>query len=142
MFDHALSFQGVSCLFIIFYVNFHSKMQKKVLACPLTNKQHTKAEQQHTRVCAICAFFFLKRAFKMQFRNTYFRSLVHPSQKLWPKPDQGNFSPCILPCKIGGSQNLLKERYLSKTPNVTFVYLSKCYIKLPGIFGNSKKRFL
>ena len=29
----------------------------------------------------------LKRAFKMQFRNAYFRSLVHPSQKLWPKPD-------------------------------------------------------
>ena len=36
----------------------------------------------------------------------------------------------------------MKERYLSKTPNVTFVYLSKCNIKLPGIFGNSKKRFL
>merc|ERR1711884_880114 len=29
----------------------------------------------------------LKRAFKMQFRNAYFRSLVHPSQKLGPKPD-------------------------------------------------------
>ena len=29
----------------------------------------------------------LKRAFKMQFRNAYFRSLVHSSQKLWPKPD-------------------------------------------------------
>ena len=36
----------------------------------------------------------------------------------------------------------MKERYLSKTPNVTFVYLSKCNIKLPGFFGNSKKRFL
>ena len=35
----------------------------------------------------------------------------------------------------------MKERYLSKTPNVTFVHLSKCNIKLPGIFGNSKKRF-
>ena len=34
------------------------------------------------------------------------------------------------------------ERYLSKTPNVTFVYLSKCNMKLPGVFGNSKKRFL
>ena len=29
----------------------------------------------------------LKRAFKMQFRNAYFRSLVHSSRKLWPKPD-------------------------------------------------------
>ena len=36
----------------------------------------------------------------------------------------------------------MKEQYLSKTPNVTFVYLSKCNIKLPGFFGNSKKRFL
>ena len=64
-----------------------------------------------------------KRIIKMQFRNTYFRSLVHSSQKLWPKPDKGNFSPCILPCKIIGSQNLMKERYLSKTPFLTFVYL-------------------
>ena len=73
------------------------------------------------------------------FRNAYFRSLVHSSRKLWPKPD--NFAPFILPCKIGGSQNLMKERYLSKTPNVTFVYLSKCNMKLPSIFENSKKRF-
>ena len=76
----------------------------------------------------------------MQFRNDYFRSLVHSSQKLWPKPDSGNFAPCILPCKIGGSQNLMKERYLSKTPFLTFVYLSKCNIKLPCFFGNSKKK--
>ena len=58
------------------------------------------------------------------------------------KPNSGNSVPCILSCKIGGSQNLMKERYLRKTPNVTFVYLSKCDIKLPSIFGNSKKRFL
>ena len=44
----------------------------------------------------------LKRALKMQFRNAYFRSLVHSSRKLWPK--------------LGGSQNLMKGRYLSKTP--------------------------
>ena len=36
----------------------------------------------------------------------------------------------------------MKEWYLSTTPNVTFVYLPKCDIKLTGIFGNSKKRFL
>ena len=36
----------------------------------------------------------------------------------------------------------MKERYLSKTPNVTFVYISKCNIKLSGIFGNFKKKFL
>ena len=36
----------------------------------------------------------------------------------------------------------MKERYLSETPNVTFLYLSKCNIKLPCFFGNSKKRFL
>ena len=29
----------------------------------------------------------LKRSFRMQFRNAYFRSLVHSSRKLWPKPD-------------------------------------------------------
>ena len=43
---------------------------------------------------------------KMQFRNAIFRSLVHSSQKLWPKPDSVNFAPCILLCKTGGSQNL------------------------------------
>ena len=37
---------------------------------------------------------------------------------------------------------VMREQCLSKTPNVTFVYLSKCNIKLPGIFENSKKRFL
>ena len=36
----------------------------------------------------------------------------------------------------------MKERYLSKTPFLTFVYISKCNINLPGYFGNSKKRFL
>ena len=35
----------------------------------------------------------------------------------------------------------MKEQYLSKTPNVTFVYLSKCNIKLFCFFGNSKNRF-
>ena len=34
-----------------------------------------------------------KRAFKMQFRHVYFRSLVHPSQKLWPEADSGNIAP-------------------------------------------------
>ena len=36
----------------------------------------------------------------------------------------------------------MKERFLSKTPFLTFVYISKCNINLPGYFGNSKKRFL
>ena len=36
----------------------------------------------------------------------------------------------------------MKERYLSKTSNIIFVYLSKCNINLCGIFGNSKKKFL
>ena len=36
----------------------------------------------------------------------------------------------------------MKERYLSKTPFLTFVYISKCNINLPGYFGNSKKMFL
>ena len=62
--------------------------------------------------------------------------------KLWPKPDKGNFSSCILPCKIGGSQSLMKEWYLSKNPFLTFVYLSKCNTKLPRIFGNSKKNIM
>ena len=40
----------------------------------------------------------LKRAFKMQFRKAYFRSLVHPSRKLWPKPNSANLSHvfCLL----------------------------------------------
>ena len=41
--------------------------------------------------------------------------------------------PCILPC------NLMKERYLSKTPFLTFVYLSNCNIKLTGNLGKSQK---
>ena len=36
----------------------------------------------------------------------------------------------------------MKERYLSKTPFLTFVYISKFNINLPCYFGNSKKRFL
>ena len=36
----------------------------------------------------------------------------------------------------------MKEQYLSKTPFLTFVYISKCNINLPGYFGNSKKKFL
>ena len=43
---------------------------------------------------------------------------------------------------MGGSQNLRNEPYLSKTPCLTFVHLSKCNIKLPVIFWNSKKMFL
>ena len=68
---------------------------------------------------------------------------MHSSQKLLPQPDKGDFAPsCILPCKIGGSQNLMKERYLSKKPFLTFVYISKCNKKMPCFFGNSKKMFL
>ena len=44
-----------------------------------------------------------KWAFKMQFRNAYFRSLVHSGRKFWPKPNSGNFVSCVLPCKIGGA---------------------------------------
>ena len=58
--------------------------------------------------------------------------------QLWPKPSSGNFAPCILPCKIGGSWNLMREWYLSKIPLLTFVYRSTCNAKLPGIFGSSK----
>ena len=36
----------------------------------------------------------------------------------------------------------MKEQHLSKTPFLTFVYISKCNINLLGYFGNSKKRFL
>ena len=34
----------------------------------------------------------------------------------------------------------MKEQYLSKTPFLTFVHVSKCYINLPCYFGNSKKK--
>ena len=40
------------------------------------------------------------------------------------------------------NENLTNERYLSKTPFLTFVYLSKYNTNLPDIFGNSKKCFL
>ena len=42
-------------------------------------------------------------------------------QKSWLKPDSDNFAPCILTCKIGGSQNQGKKRYFSKTPFPIFV---------------------
>ena len=49
----------------------------------------------------------------------------------------------IIPCKIGCSQNLVKERYLGKTPFLTFFTLSTCTTKQLGVFfGNSKKMFL
>ena len=35
----------------------------------------------------------------------------------------------------------MKERYLSKSPNVTFVYLSKCNIELPVFLEIPKKGF-
>ena len=78
----------------------------------------------------------------MQFRKAYFRSLVHPSRKLWPKPNSGNSVPCVLPYKIVGLQNLIKERYLSNTTFLTIVYLSKCNKNLPCFFGNSKKKII
>ena len=37
--------------------------------------------------------------------------------------------------------NLMKEQYLSKTPFLRFVYLSKCKINLPCIVGNSQISF-
>ena len=65
-----------------------------------------------------------------QFRNAYFKSpIVHPSQKLWPKLDLGNFAPF----KTGGPQNLWKDQYLSKILFLTFVDLSKRNIQLPEI---------
>ena len=81
----------------------------------------------------------LKIVYKMQFRDACSRSIVYSSQKLWHQLDEGNFTPCILSYEIGGYQNLMEEPYLSKTPFLTFVYLSTCNTKLPGIFGNSKK---
>ena len=57
-----------------------------------------------------------KRLSKCSSEMYFSRSLVHSSRKLWQKPNSGNSVPCILPCKIGGSWNLMKERYLSKTP--------------------------
>ena len=42
----------------------------------------------------------LKRAIKMQFSNALFRSLVDSGQKLWTKPDSGNFALCTLSCNI------------------------------------------
>ena len=88
--------------------------------CPPFLSPCTKhlAPENSTGVC-------LKRAFKIQFSKAYFRSPVHPSRKLWQKPNSGNSVPCILPCKICGSWNLMKERYFSKTPFLTSVYLSK-----------------
>ena len=61
------------------------------------------------------------------------------SQKLWPKPEYGNFAPCNISCKIGGLQTLMKEQYSSKTPFLTFFHLSKCKTQLHGFFGNSKQ---
>ena len=73
----------------------------------------------------------LERALKMQFRNAYFRSLVHCSKKLWPKANSGNSVPFILPCKIGGSWNLMRERYLSKT---TSLISADKYMRLRSMF--------
>ena len=68
---------------------------------------------------------------------------MHSSWRVGLKPYSGTSVPCIpMYCKIGGSWNLMKEQYLSKTPFLRFVYLSKCKINLPCIVGNSQIRFL
>ena len=68
-----------------------------------------------------------EKRFQMLFRNAYFRSLVHSSQKLWPKPDQ--WFP------------ELNEGAIFEKNSCSNNDLSKCNIKLPCIFGNSKKMF-
>ena len=53
----------------------------------------------------------------------------------WCTPVKSYGPNLILPFKTGGSQNLWKEHYLSKTP---FPAKSKCNIKLSSILGNSR----
>ena len=91
---------------------------------------------QHLGAYLIFVIFFTRAKFLENISGR----LVYTRQNLWPKPDKGNFAPCIPPCKISGWQKSGKERILSKTPFLTFVYLSK-YIKLPVIFGNAKESF-
>ena len=105
--------------------------------CPPFPSPCTKHLAPGTSPSGVC----LKRTFKMQFRKAFFRSLVHPSRKLWPKPNSGNSVPCILPCQIGGLQNLMKERYLSKTPFLTLVYLSNVTQNCPAFLEIPKKCF-
>ena len=126
-----------------YVVNIITQLIRACLTGPCRHHAHYNHHKKATtsNVNSRLVHKNLEKGHQNAVQNAYFKSLEHSSQKLWPKPDKGNFAPCILPCKIGGSQNLMKERYLSKTPNVTFVYLSTCNTKLPGFFGNSKKCF-
>ena len=83
-----------------------------------------------------------EKSFQNAVQKCLFQISSALQSKVMAQPDKVNFAPCILPCSIGGSQNLKKEPYLSKTPFPTFVYLSKCNTKLPCIFGNPQKMFL
>ena len=81
----------------------------------------------------------LKRVFKMQ--KSLFQVASALQSKVMAKPGKGNVVPCIMPCKLVGSENLRKVGCLSITPFLTFVYISNGNTKLPGIFGCSKKSF-
>ena len=67
----------------------------------------------------------------MQFRNAYLRSLVHSSQKLWPKPDKDKFPRVELNEGAVFEQNTFSN----------FGLFIKCNTKQSCIFRNSKKCF-
>ena len=55
---------------------------------------------------------------------------MHSSEKLWPKPDWGNFAPCILPCKAEPKEiSILEQDTFS---NISRIYQSVMYNCLPG----------
>ena len=65
----------------------------------------------------------LEKGHQSAAREVLIQVAKYFSQKLWPKPDSGNFAPCILPCQICNPRNSGKERYLRKPPFLTlFVY--------------------
>ena len=71
---------------------------------------------------------YLKRAFKMQFRILISGHMCPPVERYRPR----QFRPM---------NSTLQNRWFPELNEGTFGYLSKCNIKLPGIFRNSKKKF-
>ena len=62
--------------------------------------------------------------------------------KVFAQPCSGYFPPCILPCKIGGSRNSVREQYLSRTPFLTFVFISKWNILARSCLWDSIKKII
>ena len=90
-----------------------------------------------------CIWGIAEKSFQNAAQESLFQvinALQSIQVKLLPEPDEGKFTPCILPRKIDGLQNLMVKRYFSKIPFLISVHLSKYNIKLVWRFRKFQKK--